>query len=440
MNDTNNQSHEVEGQLVGSILKDGKIFPRIHGTVNPANFHSINCKDIYEAMIAVYKSGLVIDQVTVGDYLERNNKTIRYGQFNGRTALSAFRDLGNPRNADSYALLVQDYWGKREIEYLANKFVTWSRNGRPAMDILTDARNLFDEIDSQISDSSSRTVDATVAASRSYDETVRASQGAARFVKTGLDLDHWFRMRDGNLTVIAARPGLGKTALLVTIALNNAMDKKKREVKGKILFLSMEMTVEEVTARFLSQVSRVPTQRILDGEMTQDEWNSYNEAVTVFEGLPIAINDLPAMNLSSIRGEVQRHLRDSEENLLIVDYLQLATSGLNKQNRVDEVGAVARGLKVLAGTTKMPVIAAAALSRAIEIRADKRPLLSDLRESGSIEADANNVVFVHESSAPTMKKLIVAKQRNGATSNEKGDIELAWLSSIMRFENLERHK
>jgi replicative DNA helicase len=251
-------------------------------------------------------------------------------------------------------------------------------------------------------------------------------------------------MRDGNLTIIASRPGQGKTALLVTIALNNAKDKRRRGISGKVLFLSMEMTVEELTARFLSQISEVPAERILDGKMTPEEWDKYNDAVGVFEDLPIVINDVPALTINQIRNEAQMHLRDGEENILIVDYLQLATSGQNKINRVDEVGMVARGLKVYAGEKKTPVLAAAQLSRAIETRSEKRPILSDLRESGNIEQDANNVLFLHceddiaasSKGVQEIKKIIVAKQRNGATSATKGDISVRWNAPIMRFENI----
>lgn len=431
---------EIEFQLVGSILKDGRIITRIKDIVNPDNFYSTICQDIYNAMLKTHEAGLTIDAVTVGDQLHRDGKlnSIIHDVFNGRPALSNIRSLGNPKNAESYASNVQDYWGKREINQMASKIAYWAQNGRRSVDIFFDARNMFDGVEAKIGTGEAGTVSAKEAASRAWDEAQKASQGLLTFTPTGLkDLDDWFRMRPSNLTIVAGRPGTGKTAFLVTCSLNMGRN-KKREGKGRILFISMEMSVEEVTARFLSQISGVAATRILDGKMTAEEWDRFNDAVAEFETLPIDINDISALSINQIKTKARKSLRSGKDDVLIVDYLQLATSGEKKGNRVDEVGAVARGLKVLASETGYNVIAGAQLSRAIEARNDKRPMLSDLRESGNIEQDANNIIFLHvEDNAddPTLRKLIVGKHRNGATSADKGDILTRWRPEIMRFEN-----
>lgn len=434
------QSHEIEFQLVGSVLKDGKIIPRVRDIVNPENFHSTICQDIFSAMLRVHDAGLTVDQVTVGDQLQRDCKldSIVYDAFAGRPALATIRALGNPKNAESYAMNVQDYWGKRESNELASKVAYWSQNGRRFEDIAKDARSMFDAIELKIGTGEAGTVSSKEAASRAWDEAQKASQGLLTFTRTGLvDLDAWFRMRPTNLTIVAGRPGTGKTAFMVTLALNMGRDKKK-EGKGRILFISMEMSVEEVTARFLSQISSVPTTNILDGKMTKEDWDKFNDAVAEFETLPIDINDISAMSISQIRSKARKSLRNGRDDVLIVDYLQLATSGEKKTSRVDEVGAVARGLKVLASDTGYNIIAGAQLSRAIEQRAEKRPVLSDLRESGNIEQDANNIIFLHVEDSPvdsTLRSIIVGKHRNGATSQDKGDVILRWRAEIMRFDN-----
>lgn len=431
---------EIEFQLVGSVLKDGRIINRIKDIVLPENFHSTICQDIFGAMLKTHEAGLTVDVVTVGDQLHRDGKlnTVLHDVFSGRAALSNIRSLGNPRNAESYAANVQDYWGKREINQMAAKFAYWAQNGRRAVDIFADARNMFDGVESKIGTGEAGTVTSKEAASRAWDEAQKASQGLLTFTPTGLkDLDDWFRMRPSNLTIVAGRPGVGKTAVLVTFALNMGRN-KKREGKGRILFISMEMSVEEVTARFLSQISGVAATRIMDGKMTAAEWDRFNEAVAEFEALPIDINDISALSINQIKTKARRSLRNGKDDVLIVDYLQLATSGERKGNRVDEVGAVARGLKVLAGETGYNVIAGAQLSRAIETRADKRPMLADLRESGNIEQDANNVIFIHVEESPddpTIRKIIVGKHRNGPTSADKGDVLTRWQAEIMRFEN-----
>lgn len=441
---------EIESKLVGSVLRDGRIFPRIIDIVNADKFHSTIYRDVFLAMTKVHNAGLIIDPVTVGDQLQRDGvlEEIKYDVHFGRPALSKLREIGTPKNAESYAYNVQDYYGKRQYLMLAGRVAEWSANGRRATDIWEDSRRLFDDVYASISTGSTNSISAKNAASLAYDEAVSASQGNIKFIRTGIAaLDKWFRMRAKHLTIIAGRPGQGKTAFLVTIVLNYARYLFKNSIAGKILFLSMEMSVEEVTARFLSQISEVPTTRILDGQMTADEWDRFNDAIGIFEKLPIVINDLAALTINQIRNEARMHLKDGEENLLVLDYLQLASSGSNKVNRVDEVGAIARGLKVYTQEKGTPVLAAAQLSRAVEQRADKRPVLSDLRESGNIEQDANNVLFLYqkegddyavsEREAVEIRKVIVAKQRNGPTSYDKGkgDVDVEWNGSIMRFED-----
>jgi replicative DNA helicase len=402
-------------------------------------------------MEKVSDAGITIDPVTVGDQLQRDIKldSIIMDVFSGRPAISKMRDSGNPRMAESYAYTVLDYFGKRQTYEAGKQIAIWSKNGRRAIDISADGRKMLDEVDLLIGSGNARTVDAKTAASRTYDISVRASKGEIKSVKTGLfDLDKILKMRPKTLTIMAGRPGQGKSAFVDTVAINHAMNLFNSKTKGMVLILSLEMSVEQVTARLLSHLCGVPTTQILDGEMDADEWLKYNNAIEYFEQLPLKINDIPSLSIGAIRTETRRYLKDDEDNLLIVDYIQLATSGQNKQNRVDEVGVISRGLKVLAneGEKGLAVLAAAQLSRAIEQRADKRPVMSDLRESGSLEQEADNILFLYSDSDSesleggsiqnNIKKVIVAKQRNGATSAEKGDIELRWNAPIMRFENL----
>jgi replicative DNA helicase len=428
------QSHTIEFELIGSILKDGRIFPRIADIVNKDTFHSTVCSDIFFAMSTLFENGMVIDAITVGDQLQRDGclETIITKTFSGRAALSRIRDEGNPKNAESYALSVQDYWGKRFIDAMLPKLSYWARNGRRSIDILADARTEFDKIDVIMGTMSANTVNSKTAASRSWDETEKASKGQIKYAKLGfLDLDRFFRMRHGNLSLLAGRPGDGKTAMLITIALNNANEGRK------VLFFSLEMTMEEITARFLSQISDVPATRIMDGSMTGDEWDRHNKAIEIFEKLPIIINDTPAITLSQFAQEARRVLKPDEDSIVIVDYIQLMHSGQNKQSRVDEVGIISRDLKKYAKSLpgRPPILAAAQLSRAVEMRKEKRPILSDLRESGSLEQDSDNIVFIYNPSdidtEYKTREIIVSKQRNGA----KGTCELRFNAPTMKFQD-----
>ena len=442
MTDQPNPSHEIEFQLTGSILKDGRIITLVKDIINPDNFHNTICQDIYSAMIKVHEAGLTIDAVTVGDQLQREGKlnTIFHDVFDGRIALSNIRNLGNPKSVISYAQNVQDYWGKREIDQLANQLGYWARNGRRSPDIFADARAKFDSIEAKMGTSDIGTVDAKQAASLAYDKAAEASAGKVRFTPLGINgLDRFFKVRSKSLTIVAARPGQGKTGFLETIVLNVARTKKNNGV-GSVALFSMEMSVEEITNRILSKICNVPADRITDGKMTPAEWDRFNDAIAEFEKLPIFINDIAGLSVQKIRTKARKILKHGEDDLLVVDYLQLATSEHNNKNRVDEVGAIARGLKVYASETGTPVIAAAQLSRAIEQRADKRPMLSDLRESGSIEQDANNILFIHseDNDQKNVKRVIVAKQRSGATSYTEGygDVYTHWKAELTLFSDV----
>lgn len=426
-------SRDVEYELIGSVLKDGKIFPRIAEIVTAENFQQTVCQDIYKAMDALHAAGMGIDQVTVGDQLQRtgNVNSIVYSTFSGRAALGAIRDLGSAKNADTYANIVKDYWGKRTINEFLPKVAYWAQNGRRAIDIISDMRTEFDKLDIGMGELSVSSATSKEAASRSYDETINASKGLIRFAEFGFEDLKFLKMRHGTVTLIGGRPGDGKTALLVTVALYNALNGRH------VVFFSLEMTVEELTARFLSQISNIPASRIMDGQMTADEWGRYNDAVETFEKLPIIINDRPAITVSQFRQEARRLLKADTDSLICVDYVQLMNSGQNKQTRNDEIGIITRKLKEFSKSLpgRPPILSAVQLSREVEKRASKRPILADLRESGSLEQDADNVVFIFNQSDEELKskerELIVAKQRNGPV----GSANVIYEDKTMKFSN-----
>lgn len=436
-------SHSVEIQIAGIILRGGKPSNDALDKIELKKIHSTVAYDILSAAHKLHKRGLCADVITVGDELEKAGTldAMYFDGFTGRAALGKIRGDANPKMLATYSQNISDYWGKREIEQVSLDGVAWSRNGRTASAIIDDLSAKLLEIGEKIGNDEQRTLTAAQAASKSYDASVEAAGGKTKYITTGLiDLDAFFRIRRKTLTIIAARPGQGKSALLVTIALNNSREKLKNGSAGKILFLSQEMSSEEVTARFLSQICKVPANRIMDGEMDEGEWARHAEAITEFEKLPILIDDLPALSIPQIRAKARRWLQPADDNVLIVDYIQLSRSGEDGKKRYEEVGAVSRGLKTISSEMDLSVLAAAQLSRAVEQRADKRPMLSDLRESGDIEADANNVIFLHNAESADepigIRHIIVAKQRNGATSLEKGDVLATFIAEITRFESV----
>lgn len=428
---------EVEFELIGSILRRGRVYDDITATLNEDIFHSSVCRDIFNAMGKVRQHGLVLDVVTVGDQLDRDGflKTIVFELFSGRAALSAIREKGNPKNVMSYVEIVRDYWAKRQLDYLSSALSTQSRNGRRAADIISDARIKFDELDIANGKVSNKTYPSEKLASALYDHVDLAAQGKLKGCPTGfIDLDKLVTMMAEMLILIAGRPGQGKSALLDTIVLQAASDYGK-----KVGVFSLEMSHTQVTARLASQLSGIPVDRILRGKIEDGEWTLLTQAIEIIEKLPISINDQPAIKVPELRTEARRMIRDMGGlDLIALDYIQLMGSVGRYKNRNEEIGEMTKGLKAVAMELEVPILAAAQMSRAVEQRSEKRPVLSDLRESGDLENDSDVVMFIYrpdqyekDTDKPNVTELIVAKHRNGPV----GSIELIFRGAMAKFEN-----
>ena len=424
---------EVEFELIGSILKRGDVFDEVAASINVDVLHNTNCQDIFKAMQKVREHGLVLDVVTVGDQLERDGLigSITHDVFTGRAALSKMRERGNPKNVLSYAEIVKDYWAKRQIDEISQSLVIQSRNGRRAVDILSDARVKFDDLDMTSGRVSSRTYNAQSMASALYDHAESAARGELKGCKTGfVDLDKIVTLMAGDLALVAGRPGQGKSALLLSIASKLARDQKR------IGIFSLEMTVKQVTTRLASHISDVAVDKILKGLMDVREWDSFNDAIEIIEHLPIMINDQAGLTIPQMKAETRRMMKElGSLDLLIVDYAQLmkAVSKRHK-NRNEEIGEITKGLKEIAKDFDVPILAAAQMSRAVEQRAEKRPVLSDLRESGDLENDSDIVMFIYEPSEVDnqgIRELIIAKHRNGPV----GVVNLVFRGALAKFES-----
>jgi replicative DNA helicase len=273
------------------------------------------------------------------------------------------------------------------------------------------------------------TVPISVAASEAYDWTDAASQGKIVGVNTGFtDLDNLLgSLYPDNLYIVAGRPGMGKTAFLLSVARHAARDLNKR-----IAIFSLEMSRAPVAQRLIAQEGEVDLFRILKGRLEDQEWPRYTHAVEAVAAWPIVINDMSSININQIRQTARKIKASGGLDLLIVDYIQLAESGeRNRERRELDVSAVSRGLKHLARELNVPILAAAQLSRAVEQRAGNRAILSDLRESGSLEQEAYAVIFISKTDQFNVMDLDVAKHRNGPV----GSCELIFSGSYARFDN-----
>lgn len=426
---------EVEFELIGSILKKGSIFEEVSGQVNPDIFHNSICADIFRAMGKVREHGLVLDAVTVGDQLERDGRmdTIIFDVFTGRAAIGKIRERGSAKNYLSYVEIVIDYWAKRRIDELSQALVKQARNGRRAVDILSDFRVSMDDLDTGMGNGiTNDTSTSRELANILYDHADQASKGELRGCPTGFpDLDSIMTMMGGDIIIAGGRPGQGKSALLITIAVQVSKNIQKR-----VGIFSLEMSKTQVTARIASHLSGVPSDMILKGKMQDNQWPVFVQAIEEIEHLPISINDRAGLTVPQLRAGVKRMIKDlGGLDLIVVDYAQLMKSTKkNYKNRNEEIGEITKGLKVVAKEFDVPILIAAQMNRAVEARADKRPVLSDLRESGDLENDADIVMFLYE---PTedgksgVRELIVAKHRNGPV----GVVELIFKGALTKFES-----
>ncbi len=428
---------EVEFELIGSMMRRGSIFDDISAEINVEFFHNSSCWDIFSAMQKVREHGLILDSVTVADQLERDGTlaSIKYDCFTSRAAIGAIREKGNPKSVSSYVEIVKDYWAKRQIDYLSQTLVTQARNGRRASDILADARIKFDELDIFGGQVSSRTYNSKQLASELYDHVEKASKGEIKGCKTGfVDLDKVVTMMGGDLVVFGGRPGQGKSSLLDSIAMQTIKLYGK-----KVALFSLEMSKTQVMARLASHICSVPSNRLLNGDLQDFEWPLFTSAIEYIEKSPIFINDQSGLSIPQMRKETRRIARElGGLDLIILDYVQLMKASRRHKNRNEEIGEITKGLKEIGKDFDVPVLAAAQMSRAVEQRSEKRPILSDLRESGDLENDSDIVIFIYrpnqyekDTEKQSATELIIAKHRNGPV----GSIDLVFRGELAKFES-----
>jgi replicative DNA helicase len=428
-------SRENELGLIGAVMRDGKIFDRAREIVNADDFDWQCYGWVWQACETLFTGGMYIDVITVGDELERQNRIndfqIPGGYYKGRDALGKIRENGDPRHFMSYAENVQDYSAKRKILGFLQQGAKWAVNGRRANHIMEDLSKSFAGIEIYGS-KNEYTVPIATAVSEAYDWTDRAAKGEMVGVKTGFaDIDRILTaLIAGNVYIIAGRPGGGKTAFLLTIARNAALANKR------VGILSLEMSRLQVAQRLIAQDAQIDLQNIISGKLEEREWALYTNAVENVATYPIIINDLSSITISQIRQVARKIKSEGGLDLLILDYVQLAGNELGDrfERRELEVSKISRGLKHLARELDVPIFAAAQLNRAVEQRGDKRPVLSDLRESGSLEQDAYCVMFIHRTEKDNVSEIIIAKHRNGPV----GSVEVVFRNQYAAFASMAR--
>jgi len=461
------QNTEIEAALLGAILTNNRAHEQVTEFLRPEHFYEPAHQNIFAAAAKLIEMGQQASPTTLRHFFEQDDSLVAVGgaQYLMELATSVFSTI----NAAEYGQTIRDLYLRRELITLGENVV----NDGYRLDIEISAIDQIEATEQSLYDLATTgetergyisLVDAAKSAVEMAEQALRR-EGQVVGVSTGLkDIDRLLGgLHPSDLLIIAGRPSMGKTALATNIAFNAA------KAGNTVLFFSLEMSSEQLATRILSEQSGIPSDRIRRGDIKDDEFQRVVVASQELHRTPLFIDDTPALSVSALRTRARRLKRKNNLSLIIVDYLQLMQSGLTRRNdnRVQEISEITRGLKTLAKELNVPVLALSQLSRQVESRDNKRPQLADLRESGSIEQDADVVIFIFreeyylekdkpireydedntryaekfekwqikKAEVENIAEVIVAKQRHGPTDN----VNLFFDGSLTRFADFDRH-
>jgi replicative DNA helicase len=430
------QNLEAEESVLGAMLLSPGAIGAVSEVLDASDFYRASHAKIYRAGLALYAKGEPVDAITLVDELEERGELEAVG---GRVRMHELAALvPATANAAHYARIVREMATLRGLIAAGQQIAQlgWERPGETQILVDRAEQVVFELSQSRVSTEFSHIEELL---KESFERITALYEAGADVtgVPSGFrDLDRLTSgFQPGNLIIIAARPSMGKSALGLCVAANLAL---RHEIP--VALFTLEMSKSEVTQRLLCSEAKVESQRLRTGKLAQDDWPRLVAAGDKLMKAPIYVDDTGSITMMEIRSKARR-LKTREPNLglIIVDYLQLMTSGTTAENRVQEVSQISRNLKVLARDLDVPILAMSQLSRAVEQRHDKRPILSDLRESGSIEQDADLVMFVYrdeyyneESDQQGLAEIILSKHRNGPTGVEK----LSFLKRYAKFADL----
>ncbi|MDD5731538.1 MAG: replicative DNA helicase [Patescibacteria group bacterium] len=428
---------EAEEALLGSVFINTEGLYKIMDVTNPEDFYSPANKEIYDAVLTLFAEKSPIDLVTITEILERRGVLDSVG---GATYLSRIvNSVPTASHIVQYANIVKEKKILRDLITTAHEISAMGYQEDEKIDITLDsAEQLLFKVAQKTMKQGFIPLKNMLAETFERIDYLHKNKGELRGVATGFDdLDFILGgLQKSDLVILAARPSMGKTSLALNVALNAAVN-----VNIPVAIFSLEMSKDQLVDRLISSAARVNAWKLRTGELAEDDFPKIGEAMDILNRAPIFIDDSANISIMEMRAKARRLKSESGLGLIIVDYLQLMGGGGNIENRVQEVSEISRSLKGLARELDVPVLALSQLSRAVEARPDKRPLLSDLRESGSIEQDADVVMFVYreycynkDTDKPNIAEILVRKHRNGPT----GDLSLYFVSEQMRFANLDK--
>ena len=442
---------EAEQALLGSILVNNDIIDEVANIVNPTSFYDPAHTKIYEVIETLNNKGMIANPITLKNFFEKDNMLDEVGGTEYLVKLTRFS--GSTKQATDYAKVIHEMYLRRELVLISDNLSSETLNAKEQS-----AEKIIENTEKSLFDLAERGSfsQSFLKFNQALDQTIEMATLAMKNdkgivgVPTGLtDLDEKLGgLHKSDLIILAGRPSMGKTALATNIAYNAAQNILNGEEKSSVAFFSLEMSSEQLSTRILSEQARIRSDDIRRGKVTEEEINRYIETSRNIYNLPLFIDETPAITIATLSNRARRIKRLFGVSLIVVDYIQLMRSNSNKnEGRVQEISEITQGLKALAKELGVPILALSQLSRAVEQRDDKIPQLADLRESGSIEQDADVVMFVYREAYYLERKqpklgsiehaewqskmndvngladIILGKQRHGPTGTIKVEFE-----------------
>lgn len=430
-------SEEAEQSVIGSMIMDREAIVVASELITGEDFYNRQYGVLYETMVELNEQGNPVDLITLQNRLKEKDVPPEV------SSLEFVRDLitavPTSANIKYYAEIVAEKATLRKLIRLNEEIANTCYAGKESLEfILEDTEKRVFQLVQRRNTGDFVPIRQVVMNAMDKIEAASRNKGAVTGIPTGfIDLDYRTAgMQPSDLVLIAARPSMGKTAFVLNIAEHVAFKQNK-----SVAIFSLEMSKEQLVNRMFSLESRVDAQHLRTGQLSDREWEKLIESAGIIGRSGLIIDDTPGITVSELRSKCRKFKLEQDLSMIIIDYLQLMTGSGRSDSRQQEISDISRSLKSLARELSVPVLALSQLSRAVEQRPDHRPMLSDLRESGAIEQDADVVMFIYRDdyyNKDTEKKdvaeIIIAKQRNGPI----GTIELAWLPQYTKFANLQK--
>ena len=452
---------EAEQSVIGSILLSNEIFDEINILISSKNFYDPMHQKIFSAIEKLIYSGMLANPITLKNYFENEKDELNVPEY----LVKITKFSTSSRQAIEYSKLIYDLYVKRELIKISENVIDAAKLN----DLDNDGQKIIENYEKSLFDlaekgSFSSTI---VKFDEALKQTIEMASSAYKNdegivgVPTGLtDLDDRLGgLHKSDLVIIAGRPSMGKTALATNIAFYAAKKIQDEGKKSSIAFFSLEMSSEQLSTRILAEQSRIKSNDIRRGRISEEQFDKFIETSKNITELPLYIDETPAISIAALSNRARRIKRKYGLDMVVVDYIQLMSASNYREGRVQEISEITQGLKALAKELSVPVLALSQLSRAVEHRDDKKPQLADLRESGSIEQDADVVMFVYREAYYTERKeprpatvehaewqakmnevsnlaeIIIGKQRHGPT----GNIMLEFEAMFTKFKDIQNN-